>query len=141
MKKLFFVSLVILFMLASCSNTYCPKDEATSSIDEMMDLSEEWDDAMAVANSTSRIGLTGPIGDLQEIKREAGRMEVPPCLEWAQTRLIKMMEFGIDGFLAFASEEPDSTVTSYFNKYGIEMDNFIDALDEVNECLPNCKEP
>jgi hypothetical protein len=141
MKKLFLVIIVTMFLLASCSNTYCPKNEAITSIDEMMNLSEEWDDAMAVANSTSRIGLAGPIGNLQAIKREADRLEVPPCLEWTQTRLIKMMEHGINGFLAFASDEPESTVVSHFNKYSIEMHNFVDALAEVNQCLPNCKEP
>ena len=51
-------------------------------------ITEQWDDAMAVAQSSSRVTLGGPVQDLQSIRREASGQPVPACFADAKRHLI-----------------------------------------------------
>lgn len=142
MKRVILLTLIIVpLLLSGCKNTYCPSDEVEIAIDEMESLAEEWDDAYAIASSTSRMALSGPIGDMQEIKREVGDMVVPPCLESSVVNLEKSMEFTINGFIAFLGQEDDDDVVYYFDMANKFQDNWSDDIAEIMECLPKCKEP
>ena len=139
-KRIITIALIAL-VLVGCTNSYCPPEEAELAIDELQNLAEEWDDAFEVANSTSRISLSGPIGDLQEIKRDVGSLDIPDCLTDVQDNLVKAMESGIDAFIAFMGKESDQTIKNHFTLYGFFIDKYHEELSDVEECLPNCKAP
>ncbi len=91
----------------------CDKEAVAENLNE---IAERWDDALDVASSTSRIALSGPVGDLQEIRRETRQQDWPECAQAAQQELVEMMDEMIKGFIAFMGQESESEVQEYFEK-------------------------
>lgn len=73
----------------------------------MDELVERFQDADKLAGSTARIALSGPIAQLQEIKREASDLDAPNCALEVKERLIRYMENTIDSYLTFMADEPE----------------------------------
>lgn len=125
------IRLLFLFILIAAPLTAVPgcaqscadqTEEYRATVD---DLLEEWEDALAVAGSTSRISLAGPMAELQSIRREAGDIEgVPECAESAHDLLLKSMDDAIDAMLAFAAQEEDSRVTDLMEIAGNRYESF-----------------
>lgn len=65
----------------------------------------EWDDANTLANSTGRIALAGPVGQLQQIRRSTDALSVPWCAESSKRLLLKGMDHTINGYLCFMRDE------------------------------------
>lgn len=66
------------------------------------DLSARWLDAFNVAKSTSRIALSQPVQDMQQIKRDLeARTTASVCESKLKQELIKSYDFAINGFLQF----------------------------------------
>lgn len=84
---------------------------------------DRWDDANALASSTSRIALSGPLGELQSIRREAIAMAVPNCADEAHKHLVAYMNATIEGYLAFASQDAAGE-RAYFNAAASLQDGF-----------------
>lgn len=78
-------------------------------------LLPHWDDAVAVASSTARISLAGPIAELQGIRREAEALDIPDCAGQTHAILVNYMEMYINGFLAFMRDESEATVGEAFD--------------------------
>lgn len=111
--KLLFLLLIMVIPLTAvpgCAQSCAAQtEEYRATVD---DLLEEWEDALAVAGSTSRISLAGPMAELQQIRREAGDIEdVPECATAAHDLLLQAMDDAIDAMLAFAAQEEDTRVT------------------------------
>lgn len=76
----------------------------------MNEIQEEWEDTFEVALSTSRISLAGPVGDLQDIRRDAEKVVPPECVLDSHEGYVEGMDTYIDFFLDFmadADAEPD----------------------------------
>lgn len=91
----------------------------------------EWDDAVDVAASTSRIALSGPVSDLQAIRRDVQRQEWPECASTAHDHLIQHMDYTIDSFLAFMQNKSDSDVEVIMFKARAEQRNFESELKKL----------
>lgn len=141
MNKSIITLILTALLLVGCQNTYCPPDEAQASLDELQLLAERWDDTMAVARSTSRMSLSGPISDLQEIKRDTGSLSVPECLDPAKKALSKSMDYAIEGFIAFMSQEADSIIELNFDLYGRNIKQYSKEISDIYNCLPKCEAP
>jgi len=102
------------------------------------DILEEWDDAVALADSTPRGSLTQPVENLQRIRRETEAYEVPPCLEKAHEELVTGMSLAINAFLGFMADEPENLVTRRFEDAGISLGNFFAISGQVIACAPSC---
>lgn len=76
-------------------------DVLTSSLKAVDDVMVRWTDAVKVAHSTSRGSLSGPLLQLQAIRREAKDLTVPPCLTSGRGELIQGMDLTIKGLLDF----------------------------------------
>ena len=86
------------------------RDAFPSYVESMSEIQEEWEDTFEVALSTSRISLAGPVGDLQDIRREAEKVISPVCMVDSHEGYVEGMETYIDFFLDFmadADAEPD----------------------------------
>ena len=66
------------------------------------DLSGKWVDALNVAGATSRIALSQPVKDLQDIRRKLTEKQTSTyCEGKMKGELLKSYDFAIDGFLNF----------------------------------------
>lgn len=83
------------------------KDILTNAMKAMDDAYARWEDAVRVAESTSRISLSTPVATLQSIRRETQELTVPPCMDEAKSTLVKSMDLTIEGFLTFMTQKGD----------------------------------
>ncbi len=101
-------------------------------------ITKDWADATLLAGSTSRIALSGPLKDMQDIYQETSEMAVPVCMEKTQGHLVSSMRFAIDGFLAFMSQESDSVVTTKFETSSNHMNSYVTELADTLGCASFC---
>ncbi|MBK9292819.1 MAG: hypothetical protein IPM52_14520 [Bacteroidetes bacterium] len=107
------IILTLLVTAVSCAAPTC--EESTVDYRAAVDsINEEWDDAIAIANSTARMSLAGPLGELQSIAREARQIEPPECAQDAHVAWVSYQEFTIGAFLAFMGQEDDAVVSAAF---------------------------
>lgn len=65
-------------------------------------LSGRWVDALNIAGATSRIALSQPVKDLQDLRRNlAEKQTATYCESRMKDELLKSYDFAIDGFLNF----------------------------------------
>lgn len=76
------------------------------------EVAAEWDDACAVAHRTARIALSGPVAELQRIRREWREIEPPEGLEEFHENMVAFQDATIDGFLAFMAEKSEWEVAA-----------------------------
>lgn len=133
MKKLLFISLLIgLLFSVSCAAPTCEEQtvDYRAAVD---DIVERWDDAAEIANSTARMSLSGPLGELQDIKRDTGDIEVPECAADAHAALIDYQETIIDSFLAFMGQEDDETVSRLFSRASDKLTTWAVEYSQLTE--------
>lgn len=86
-------------------------------------LAGRWSDAFKVANSTSRIALSQPVKDMQQIKRDLeGRATETACEVKLKQELLKSYDFAIDGFLQFMQKN-EILSTGFINASSIFQEN------------------
>ena len=88
----------IFFPLAGCTQNN------RGGLVELQALESKWVDALRVAKATSRIALSGPIAQLQAIRRDAEAVVVSECLTDAKSSLRNHMDATINAFLAFMAK-------------------------------------
>jgi len=78
------------------------RDQVNKSLSKMEAIHQRWSDASRLANSTSRIALSGPVERLQEIQRELENMPpVVSCLNNARQNLELAVAADVESFLLF----------------------------------------
>jgi hypothetical protein len=76
---------------------------------------------------------------MQNIRLETEKTKVPGCLSDSKDFLVMAMEWSIDAYLAFASQEPDATVTKYFVNSIDDFSTYKSKVEFVKVCAPFCK--
>lgn len=89
---------------------------------------EEWDDALNVAQGTSRIALPVQVSGMQSTRRDVEREEWPECAEPATDALIAYMDGVLDALIAFMSQEPDYKVESLMQDANDHLGDFAAEL-------------
>jgi hypothetical protein len=112
------------------SPTACPII-AQSYLEEVEDVFARWNDARMLASSTSRIALSGPIGQLQAIRREAERLDPPDCARDAQRLMLLYMDADIRAFLAFMSQQDDDEVTRIMESAYVAFESWLTELGKL----------
>ncbi len=77
-------------------------------------LLAEFADAETLASNTARIGLAGPISEMQAIRRKAQALEAPNSCTKAKDALVYYMDAMIKAYLAFQSQEAESAIKAQF---------------------------
>lgn len=77
------------------------KDVVQVSLKAVDAMLVKWDDAIGVAQVTSRINLATPVTNLQTIKRDTESLIIPPCLNEGKQKLLEAMKTEIEGYMAF----------------------------------------
>jgi hypothetical protein len=94
----------------------CGPEAIEEYLDRLIAVQNEFVDNTELAFSTSRINLSGPVGKLQEVKREAQDIEYPDCAAVAHKKLIDYMDATIDAFFSFMTDKSDVKVEADFLK-------------------------
>jgi hypothetical protein len=105
------------------------RDSYTRALQQFDDAAGRWDDAVKVANTTSRIALSGPVAKLQELHRDAEKLTAPPCLDEGKLALVNSMDHTVNGFLIFMRNElkiGDSLARSDFEQAARDMQAYKD---------------
>jgi hypothetical protein len=135
--------IVILFMIGGPAYQYygpCGVTKVKDSLKEISDIMNRWEDAESIASITSRVSLSGPVADLQAIKRDAEKLTMPGCMTPVKEKLTHAMEYSIKGYLAFMQEATDSAVGIYFDQAGSDMAELADLIIVIKACAPNCND-
>lgn len=106
-------------------------DQAVDYLADLKTLQARWMDALEIADSTSRISLAGPVGELQAIRREIGALEGPDCARAAGAALYIHSEAVIDGFLLFMQDEPESQIDAKFEEAFTALELYQEALADI----------
>ena len=110
------VLLITLLIFVGCGNPYTSnqsKEYLSQSSKPYSNFMEKY----MLANSTPRMSLTPIITEMQNYKIEFNEIETPKKndeLGEAKELCIQGMDYIIQGFIAFQSQEDDNEVTSYF---------------------------
>ena len=84
-------------------------------VEQMEDITDRWDDSMQIALSSARISLAEPVGDLQEIRRDADNINPPQCMASSHEGYVEATGVFVDALLDFMSDadaEPDQVELS-----------------------------
>lgn len=142
MKKWIILAVIILAGCAAPEPTPTPVpptptptcEEATVGYREAVDdILGRWDDKNAIANATSRISLSGPVGELQDIYREAEDIETPPCAERAQEFMLSYMDRTIAGYLSFMAQDAEGVTSAKFTAASNMLDNWVEEYVKLTE--------
>ena len=110
MKKLISLTLVLVFLLSGCVTK---QQTAKSYNDKVHPYVLRFADAVALASSTSRGALSGPVQELQKIKRETDALSIPECAVLVHQLFLDAMDSTISGFLSYMSNDDESIVAAY----------------------------
>jgi hypothetical protein len=77
---------------------------------ELDSIVAEWDDAVTLAESTSRMALPSQISTMQAIKRDLDDIEWNECSSKAVDLLRNSMQATIEGFVLFLADEDESDI-------------------------------
>ena len=102
-----------ILQISSLLGSKYTNDDYMEDLDEVLD---EWDDAIDVAQSTSRISLAPQIDRLQKIRRRAEELELPAAALPAHGDLVDHMTATINGFLALLGQKDEEEVDSWFDR-------------------------
>jgi hypothetical protein len=113
------------------STAVCSAEDATAAKEDLDLIIERFDDANARAGTTSRIALSPVIGEMQEVRRDLRALELPDCATEAVDASVEFMDKSIEAYLAFLSDEPDSTVTRLFDEAERAQEESVTKLAEL----------
>lgn len=125
MKKILIPFALLLLALTACGSKPC-SEQAAEYLDQSQDMLERWDDANAIAGSTARMSLAGPLADLQEIRRDADDLEHPECANEVHDSMINFMDLTIDSYLSFMSD--DGQAENKIRRANDALDDYFAAL-------------
>lgn len=99
--------------------------QAASYIAETEKLFDDWDDAVQIAGSTSRIALSPVIMNLQEIRRQASDLVAPDCAQDVDNMMLDYMDAMIDAYISFASDKADYVIDANFGAANLKLDSWM----------------
>lgn len=81
------------------------------------DIYSRWKSAEALASPTSRISLSGPVMNMQNIKHEVDALVVSKCILTPKANLSAGMDSIINGYIAFMGQNSYYTLMNTGNVY------------------------
>lgn len=93
--------IISLSLLSGCGDSAKSRSEGLA---DLQAIKKRWDDGLKVASSTSRIALSGPAMNLQQIRRDLDGVKTSECLKDAKLALAEGMDATISGVLAFMGD-------------------------------------
>lgn len=128
MRKII-VSLLLVWFLTSCGNQptatqsvietatpdLCSSENLPASIQQINDLTREFDDAAQLASNLPAQQLPEVISNMQRIRRAAEDVEAPGCLSTLKTHQLNYMNGMIQTLLSFIGGSDQATINNGLN--------------------------
>lgn len=111
----------------------CSEKQREQVISTFDPIISSWDDANSLASSTSRINLTTPVSNLQNIQRQVRELEILECAQPVKDKFLDMSQETINSYLLFMRDESDSIVQGSFISAEVEQDYFITYYTRLKE--------
>lgn len=123
---------------ASAQNSAdCPVAEIVESRDALKPILRRWDEAMVIANESSRINLAEPVATLKTIRDDIQSTDVPGCMEAAKAQLVDSMKWAIQGFTDFMADK--NSWRENFDKAEAAASSWADEVERIAACAPDCE--
>ena len=132
MKRMFLLIVLVATLTAvSCAEPTCYEqtEEYRAAAD---DIADRFSDATDIAISTPRLGLAGPIAELQAIAREVDDLVVPECASATQNALVQGVNGTIDAFLSFSSQDDDEIVNQKMKDAAYYMGLYEEQMEKLS---------
>jgi len=123
----------------TAKNSSCNKKAVQESIPTMFDGLSNFNDALSIAKRTPRLGLAGPVSDLQDAKSVIEEIEVPLCLEYAKFKLVESCKWSIQSFYDFMEQKSDATLEKDITLATARLSEYNDEVERILECMPSCE--
>jgi len=111
-------------------------DHYTASVDPLL---EKYKDAFNVALSAPKIALTGPIAELQKLRREIEALNVPTCAQQAHKYLLASLQKNEEAFMNFQSGKDQALIKSDLAEGSALLKSYRTEIANVQKCAPACK--
>lgn len=104
-------------------------------LDQLQNINQEWEPALRLAASTSRIALAPPVQRMQDLRSKVRNQATEGCVSDVKRNLLMHMDLTIEAFLEFMQDH-DSTSSELLSqaKRSGEI-----AHNYLNECSRNSK--
>jgi hypothetical protein len=101
---------ILLFTFGGCSRSVhgCSPNDAREGIKAFQKHSRQWEDAWAIAKSSPRISLSGPVAELQRLRRSLEEASAPVCIRPVVDLEVNAESEDIAGMLQFM--DPDFAI-------------------------------
>ena len=121
----------------------CGTKRVEASVVQLRSQADKWGDAVQLVSRTPRIALAGPVGRLQDIRRETREMVMAPCADHARNLLVRSMDHTIDAVMAFmgsggSGDAAKETVSELAGNAAERLNDFTTELGHVTQCAPRC---
>jgi len=140
MKKInliiLFSILIIAFLSACSSEEYCPRDYYQQSRDNLEKFRNETFDIVVNSHDLNATELEPVIQNLEAYEGYISNLDVPPCLEQAQSQLLVMNASDI-AFVKFRFE--NGIYPSEEDAWGQALDAYTAEINRLDSCMPNCE--
>jgi hypothetical protein len=72
---------------------------------QLLAFYRQWSDSERLLESTARIALAGPVGNLQKLQREVETYQSPACVAPAKTELVSLISANTDAMISFMQKQ------------------------------------
>jgi len=128
--------LVIKYIMDSVSLASSCYGQSKSYVDELVPIYDDWTAKVNSAEGVSRKAISRVILDLEDIRKDAIKIEFPPCARAAHTELIAAMDGVLEAFNAYHDNASKSDVADKMDDSSAHLHNFTNALDTILETKP-----
>jgi formylglycine-generating enzyme required for sulfatase activity len=115
-----------MILLTGCGDSAESRSEGLA---DLQAIKKRWDDGVSVASSTSRIALSGPAMNLQQIRRELDAVKTSECLAKAKSALADGMDATISRVMAFMG---GSDIGVFGFAMGLNARQYDDVVEECS---------
>jgi hypothetical protein len=105
-------------------------EQARDYIAAAQKVATDWDAANALAGSTSRIALSGPVARLQDVRSRAATLVAPNCASEPHKWMLKYMDATIGAYLAFMAQD-EATYTELSERASGYMTQWLSRLATI----------
>ena len=116
--RMFLSGVILIFTLGGCSRSVhgCSLNDAREGIKAFQKHSRQWEDAWATAKSSPRIALSGPVAELQRLRRSLEEASAPVCIRPVIDLEVRAESEDIAGMLQFMDPGFAILAESHFTK-------------------------
>lgn len=122
--------LLVLLWLPACGPLSC-RSQASDYMSKASVLSQEFSDALTLAEQSPRVALPAQIATMQDIHRRLEALDVPDCAKEVKRHQSFAMVEAITAYTLFLGQQDQAMVQDHLNRATIEVRAASTAIAEI----------